>query len=512
MSTIVEFFKGRNVFVTGATGFMGKVLIEKLVRSCPDIGKICILVRQKKGKDTDARIKEILNAKLFDTIKEQRPGLMEEKLFPILGDMTELRLGLSDIDYNFLVENVSVVFHVAASVRFDEPIRDATLMNVRGTREVVQLSKQMKNLKVFLHVSTAYCNCIREHIEEKIYEAPFGWREAISIAENIDSTMSSILTKKLLGKYPNTYTLTKLLAEQIINEEAKNMPMVIFRPTIVISTINDPIKGWIDNFNGPIGLMVAVGKGVVRVAYSDKMLIADYIPVDISIKSMIVAAWHRSQSNLPEDNPIPIYNSASSSTKTATNVEILDFGMKIIKKYPFEEMLWLPGVIYTTCIYYYYLTTIIKQVLPAIFLDMILYIIGKPPKRLLLLQQKIYVIQIALSYFTTKTWKFENKNFLGLIDKIPDIDRKEFDYDFKDLDVFKFFEDATIGSQKYLFNVDMKRLPIARRVYRRFVWLDKVFTVIGYSIFALLLVHLLIQFNIIPSTLVHSMGCCLKWI
>jgi fatty acyl-CoA reductase len=73
---------------------------------------------------------------------------MEEKLFPILGDMTELRLGLSDIDYNFLVENVSVVFHVAASVRFDEPIRDATLMNVRGTREVVQLSKQMKNLKV----------------------------------------------------------------------------------------------------------------------------------------------------------------------------------------------------------------------------------------------------------------------------------------------------------------------------------------------------------------------------
>jgi hypothetical protein len=84
--------------------------------------------------------------------------------------------------------------------------------------------------------------------------------------------------------------------------------------------------------------------------------------------------------SLPEDNPIPIYNSASSSTKTATNVEILDFGMKIIKKYPFEEMLWLPGVIYTTCIYYYYLTTIIKQVLPAIFLDMILYIIGKPPK------------------------------------------------------------------------------------------------------------------------------------
>jgi len=75
---------------------------------------------------------------------------MEEKLKAVLGDMTELRLGLSDEDYDFLVENVSVVFHVAASVRFNEPIRDATIMNVRGTREVVQLAKQMKHLKVSL--------------------------------------------------------------------------------------------------------------------------------------------------------------------------------------------------------------------------------------------------------------------------------------------------------------------------------------------------------------------------
>lgn len=72
---------------------------------------------------------------------------MEEKLLPVLGDMTELRLGLSDEDYDYLVQNVSVVFHVAASVRFDETIKDATIMNVRGTREVVQLAKNMKNIK-----------------------------------------------------------------------------------------------------------------------------------------------------------------------------------------------------------------------------------------------------------------------------------------------------------------------------------------------------------------------------
>lgn len=62
--------------------------------------------------------------------------------------MTKIRLGLSDDDYNMLAENVSIVFHVAATVRFDEPIQDAIIHNVRGTREVVQLAGQMKNLSV----------------------------------------------------------------------------------------------------------------------------------------------------------------------------------------------------------------------------------------------------------------------------------------------------------------------------------------------------------------------------
>lgn len=88
-------------------------------------------------------------------------------------------------------------------------------------------------------------------------------------------------------------------------------------------------------------------------------------------------------------------------------------------------------------------------------------------RRLLPLQQKIYVVTNALSYFTTQSWKFDNKNFLGLIDKIPEEDRKEFNYEFKDVDVNKFFENAAVGAQKFLFNVDSSRLENARRIFKR---------------------------------------------
>lgn len=57
--TIPEFYKGKNVFITGGTGFMGKVFIEKLLRSCPDLGNIYILMRSKKGKTIHERLKQL---------------------------------------------------------------------------------------------------------------------------------------------------------------------------------------------------------------------------------------------------------------------------------------------------------------------------------------------------------------------------------------------------------------------------------------------------------------------
>ena len=67
---------------------------------------------------------------------------------PLAGDCTELGLGLSATDRQILEETVSIVFHAAATVRFDDPLKSAVLMNTRGTIEVMMLVRNMKNLKV----------------------------------------------------------------------------------------------------------------------------------------------------------------------------------------------------------------------------------------------------------------------------------------------------------------------------------------------------------------------------
>lgn len=66
------------------------------------------------------------------------------------------------------------------------------------------------------------------------------------------------ITPNLLGDKPNTYTYTKQLAEHLLVNEGKDMPLAIVRPSIVGASWKEPFPGWIDNYNGPSGLYIAV--------------------------------------------------------------------------------------------------------------------------------------------------------------------------------------------------------------------------------------------------------------
>jgi len=73
---------------------------------------------------------------------------MSRKVVAIAGDISVTNLGLSAADRQLLADRVSIVFHVAATTRFDLPLRQAVIINVRGTKYVLDLAKEMKNLEV----------------------------------------------------------------------------------------------------------------------------------------------------------------------------------------------------------------------------------------------------------------------------------------------------------------------------------------------------------------------------
>lgn len=107
-------------------------------------------------------------------------------------------------------------------------------------------------------------------------------------------------------------------------------------------------------------------------------IIAMIIPENLNNNCIANNNWNDSSlNNSLEDNPLPVYNSASVS-KSITNNELLNLGMDVIKDYPFEEMLWRPNIVLTTCFFYFYIGTMVQQVLPAIFIDTLASFVKKP--------------------------------------------------------------------------------------------------------------------------------------
>ena len=66
--TITDYYTDRDIFITGGTGFMGKCLLEKILRSIPGKGKVYILVRPKKGKSVQERINDLSTNKVSNYI------------------------------------------------------------------------------------------------------------------------------------------------------------------------------------------------------------------------------------------------------------------------------------------------------------------------------------------------------------------------------------------------------------------------------------------------------------
>lgn len=88
---LFENYTGCKLLLTGTTGFLGKVILEKMLRTLPHIEKIYILIRGKKNQDPKIRFLELLNSPLFQKLKEIKgenfQNYVEEKITVVNGDL-----------------------------------------------------------------------------------------------------------------------------------------------------------------------------------------------------------------------------------------------------------------------------------------------------------------------------------------------------------------------------------------------------------------------------------------
>lgn len=101
----------------------------------------------------------------------------------IAGDCMLPGLGLSLSDRQTLINNVNIVFHMAATVRFDEKLKIAMQINVQACKDMLQICSEMKDLRSMIHVSTAYTQCPAKKVEEKFYPPPIDSGKMLLLAD-----------------------------------------------------------------------------------------------------------------------------------------------------------------------------------------------------------------------------------------------------------------------------------------------------------------------------------------
>ncbi|CAH2056163.1 unnamed protein product, partial [Iphiclides podalirius] len=485
-AVIPRFYAGRQVLITGATGFMGKVLVERLLSTCPDIGHLHLLLRPKKGVPPEKRLQMLKQSQVFDVIRQNRPEQLD-KLRMVAGDIAEPGLGLAPSVLHQLRE-VSVVFHSAATLKFDEPLPMAVRQNVLSAIRVMELCDQLPHVEVFMHVSTAYSNSELSHVEERVYAPPTELQQLLSLLEVVPPALLPNITAQYISPKTNTYTFTKAMAEEAVRIHGnQRYPIGIFRPTIVVSSLRNPFPGWIENLNGPSGIIAAAGKGLLHVFSVKESARADMLPVDIAIDTLIAASW---ETAIEKSRDVRVYNCSTYENPTTWGQfeNALRFN---IREFPMDGVLWYPSGTGVENRYTQKVLEFTLQTLPLHAAEYVMRLFGiKRQLSLITACQKMRAMNEVLSFFALHEWRFSTDNVKKLRARLTPDDRAIYNLDPNTIQWDDLYRDFVIGTRKYILKEKDQDLDEAKRHLRRMYFLHK-----GAMVFAVLLAFRLVLQN-----------------
>jgi HAD superfamily hydrolase (TIGR01490 family) len=342
---IAEELSGKRIAVTGATGFVGTALVERLLRCVPGC-ELVLLVRDGQRTPAAKRTeREILKNDAFDRLRAEHGSAFEEtvaaRVTTIAGDVTRDALGLG-ADDQAIFASCDIVIHSAAAVSFDSPLDSAVEINLLGPTRIADLCNDLGVTPHLVAVSTCYVagnrrgNAPEQLVSDGPFDIGLDWRGEVAASRRLRSDADAdsrrrdrleqfraeardelgaagapalaAKTEQLRQRWvkdqlveagraraasvgwPDAYAFTKALGEQALTDVKGPVPVSIVRPSIIESALAEPRPGWIRGFRMAEPVIISYARGLLNEFPGVPEGTVDVIPVDLVVASIIAVA------------------------------------------------------------------------------------------------------------------------------------------------------------------------------------------------------------------------------
>jgi nucleoside-diphosphate-sugar epimerase len=461
--------RGKAVFLTGGTGFLGKVIVERLLRCAPEIGCVFLLIRPQSEAEAPlsaaARFEtEVLTSGAFEALArvhgDRWPAFARDKIVPIAGDVSQPRLGLAAGTHAALASRVDIIINAAALVTFDAPIDEALLHNTRSVEHVAAFARACRSA-VLVHVSTAY---VAGQRKGRIAEGPLSPDVSAAEVTRIDEVVGAVRREAAAGQWDaratnarlveegtarakrlgwhDSYTYTKALGEMVLERDRDGVPTAIVRPTIIESSLRDPAPGWLENLNVGDPIWVEYGRGRMPDFPFGLEAVYDMVPVDL-VANALLAVLPR----VADAQEISYYTVGSGSLNPLTGAQIYEITYDYFTRHPMYDRRGkpIPARRWTFPTHERFREMYAKD-------------------RSAIMKRLMYLADLYKTYMNGG-FTFDTSNTQRLLDELHETDRAALDFDVRAIDWRSYIQDVHIpGLRRHVLREGRRTREIRGRV------------------------------------------------